>query len=130
MPEDDGRIVVFGCKHTATQVLEVAEAEGTWGLPEYTYVELPCLGALDGLEVLRAIDRGAPGVVAVGCYAGRCRHVSGSQRAEQVMSHVGKVLEDAGWDPGRLGLVLGSPLEGDVILKLKESLESIGGMAP
>ncbi len=131
MADKAPRIVVFGCRHTATPVMLRAGGPEAMGLPEGSYVELPCLGSLDALEVLRALDRGASGVVAVGCYQGRCRHLTGSQRAERVMGHAGNVLEEAGLGRDRLALVLGSPLEeGKIELALKDFKDSLGGNTP
>ena len=131
MAEKAPRIVVFGCRHTATPVMLRAGGPEAVGLPEDSYVELPCLGSLDALEVLRALDRGAEGVVAVGCYQGRCKHLTGSQRAERVVGHVGGVLEEVGLGRDRLALVLGSPLEeGRIMLAIKEFKESLGGNTP
>lgn len=106
-----GRVVVFGCRHTATPVLGDEAARRSAGLPELDYRELPCLGALDPLMAMRALDEGAERVLAVGCYVGRCEHLTGSQRARKALAHVGDVLEEAGVDRHRVGLVMGSPID-------------------
>jgi coenzyme F420-reducing hydrogenase delta subunit len=131
MADKAPRIVVFGCRHTATPVMLRAGGAEAVGLPKDSYVELPCLGSLDSLEVLRTLDWGAVGVVAVGCYRSRCKHLTGSHRAERVMAHVGNVLEEVGMGRDRIALVLGSPLEeGKIILALQEFKESLGGNTP
>jgi coenzyme F420-reducing hydrogenase delta subunit len=120
----DDTLVVFGCRHTAGPVI----SEGVLDLPDYDYRELPCLASLDPLMVMRALDDGADAVVAVGCLVGRCRHLTGSQRAKRVMSHVGDVLEEVGVSRDRIGLVLGSPIEPKVIIDgLEEFFESLRG---
>jgi coenzyme F420-reducing hydrogenase delta subunit len=105
------RLVVFGCQHTARAVLGDEEARRNAGLPEMDYREVPCLGALDPLMVLRELDGGADLVVGVGCYPGRCEHVSGSQRAKAAMDRLSGLLEEVGVDGSRVGLVLGSPID-------------------
>jgi len=126
--------VVFGCRHTATPVIggPAHRTAGDGGvLPAHEYVELPCLGSLDVLDVLRALDGGAIAVLAVGCHEGRCRHLTGSQRAERVVGHVAGVLKEAGLDPGVVGLVLGSPLDGASILRaVRAFAEGIRRTAP
>ncbi len=120
------RLVVFGCRHTAGPVIGDGSPAGK--LPDFDYRELSCLGSLDPLLVMRAMDDGAEGVAAVGCLVGRCRHLTGSQRARSVVGHVGDVLEEVGIDRGRLGLVLGSPIEPKMIIDgLEEFFESLGG---
>ena len=123
------RWVVFGCRHTATPLLQEATGrEARMALPSFEYKELTCLGALDPLMVLRALDEGADRVVAVGCLEGRCRHITGSQRAQRAMDHVGDVLEDVGIDRDRVGLVLGSPIDPERVRgRLREFIEGPGG---
>ena len=106
-----GGIVVYGWKHTASQVLGNGRALEAAGVHVAEYRELPCLGALDPLLVMRALDEGFDRVVAVGCYVGRCRHLTGSQRAGRAMTHVGDVLEEVGLDRHRVGIVMGSPID-------------------
>jgi coenzyme F420-reducing hydrogenase delta subunit len=124
MSDGKGGLVVFGCKHTATPVIT-----GRKEMPGHEYRELPCLGSLDPLHVLRAMDEGAEGVVAIGCFVGRCRHLTGSQRAQQVIDHVGQVLDEIGIDRERVALVLGSPLDEGVIMnELSRFSEQLGGI--
>ena len=122
--EKGAPVVVFGCRYTATPVLE-----GRGGLPPFQYEELPCLGSLDPLQVLRALDEGAQGVLAVGCYEGRCRHLTGSQKAKRVIDHVGDVLEEAGLSRDVVGMALGSPLdERGIVSGLEDFIATLGGI--
>lgn len=104
-------------------------ALGSGGAPvTYVYEELECLGALDGLEVLRALDRGASRVLVIGCHEGRCRHVTGSRRAKAVVAHAQEVLAEAGLDRALVRLVLASPLEpGEVSIAVKEFIAKVDG---
>jgi F420-non-reducing hydrogenase iron-sulfur subunit len=121
-------VVLFGCRHTGTPVLGDGKAMEMAGLGGCEYRELTCLGALDPLMVLRALDEGADAVVVVGCYVGRCRHLTGSQRAMRALDHVGKVLEEVGVDSDRIGLVLGSPIDPEgIIRELRNFTEGLGG---
>jgi coenzyme F420-reducing hydrogenase delta subunit len=104
-------LVVYGCKHTATPVLGEEAVRREMGLPELEYRELPCLGTLDPLMAMRDLEAGADRVLAVGCFLGRCEHLTGSQRARRALEHVGEVLKEVGVDPGRVGMVQGSPID-------------------
>jgi coenzyme F420-reducing hydrogenase delta subunit len=123
----DQRLVVFGCRKTASPVLVEGGSRAEVGLPEMDYRELPCLGALDPLMPLRELADGADRVLAIGCYVGRCEHLSGSQRAKVAMAHVGDVLEDVGVDRSRVGLVLGSPIDPMAIHDAIKDFMSIDG---
>jgi coenzyme F420-reducing hydrogenase delta subunit len=119
------KVLAFGCKHTATPVIE-----GATERPDLEYVELPCLGALDALEVLRALDEGADAVLAIGCYISRCEHLTGSQRAQRVIGHVGDVLKEVGVDRSRVGIVMGSPIdEGGLLSDIMEFMDGQGECA-
>ena len=122
------RLVMFGCKKTASPVLGDEMARSEAGLPDIDYRELPCLGALDPLMALRELDAGADRVLGVGCYVSRCEHISGSQRARAAMERLRGVLEEVGVDGYRVGLVLGSPIDPNGIFDaIKEFISSEGG---
>jgi len=112
-----GKFVVYGCRHTATPVLGDETVRREAGLPDMEYRELPCLGTLDPLMAMRDLVAGADHVLAVGCYTSRCEHLTGSQRAMRALSHVGDVLEEAGVDRSRVGIVLGSPIDPRAIIE-------------
>jgi len=123
-----GTVVVYGCRHTATPVLGVEAVRREAGLPDMEYRELPCLGTLDPLQVMRDLVAGADRVVAVGCYTSRCEHLTGSQRARRALGHVGDVLEEMGVDRSRVGFVQGSPIDPMTINRgLTELLGPSGG---
>ena len=122
------KLVVYGCRHSATPVLADEAARTAAGLPDIEYRELPCLGALDPLMAMRDLDSGVDKVLAVGCYQGRCEHLNGSKRAQRAIGHLGDVLEAVGVDRGRVGVVLGSPIDGREMFELiSRFLEGQGG---
>lgn len=123
------RIIVYGCRHTATPLLQEASGrEARIHLPDLEYRELTCLGALDPLMVMRDLDEGADRVVAVGCLVGRCRHLTGSQRAKLALDRVGDILEEVGVGRERVGLVMGSPIDPEQIREgLQDFMKGSGG---
>lgn len=123
-----GRLVVYGCRHTATPVLGEEAVRREMGLPEMEYRELPCLGTLDPLMAMRDLAEGADRVLAVGCFVGRCQHLTGSQRARRALDHVAAVLGEVGVDPGRVGMVQGSPIDPVTIIDaIIENMSEDGG---
>jgi coenzyme F420-reducing hydrogenase delta subunit len=123
----DARLVVYGCRHTATPVLGDEAVRREAGFPPMEYRELPCLGTLDPLMAMRDLANGADRVLAVGCLTSRCEHLTGSQRAKRALDHVGQVLQEVGVDPSRVGLVLGSPIDpGPMIVAIMDLMKSSG----
>ena len=56
----------------------------------------PCTGKVDILHVLRAFEKGADGVYAVGCLEGDCHFNSGNFRARKRIEQAQELLETIG----------------------------------
>lgn len=54
---------------------------------------VPCTGKVDVLYMLRAFEKGADGVYAVGCMEGDCHFNNGNFRARKRVQQVQKILD-------------------------------------
>ena len=59
-------------------------------------IRVPCTGKVDVLHVLRAFERGADGVYAVGCMEGDCHYTSGNFRARKRIEQAKSILDRVG----------------------------------
>ena len=59
-------------------------------------IRVPCTGKVDILHVLRAFEKGADGVYAVGCMEGDCHFNSGNFRARKRIEQAQAILETVG----------------------------------
>jgi coenzyme F420-reducing hydrogenase delta subunit len=59
-------------------------------------IRVPCTGKVDILHVLRAFEKGADGVYAVGCMEGDCHFTSGNFRARKRIEQAQVLLEAIG----------------------------------
>jgi F420-non-reducing hydrogenase iron-sulfur subunit len=59
-------------------------------------VRVPCTGKVDVLYILRAFEKGADGVYAVGCMEGDCHFNNGNFRARKRVEQVRKILNAIG----------------------------------
>ena len=59
-------------------------------------IRVPCTGKVDILHVLRAFEKGADGVYAVGCMEGDCHFNSGNFRARKRIEQAQALLETIG----------------------------------
>jgi coenzyme F420-reducing hydrogenase delta subunit len=59
-------------------------------------IRVPCTGKVDILHVLRAFEKGADGVYAVGCMEGDCHFTSGNFRARKRIEQAQQILEAIG----------------------------------
>jgi len=81
--------------------------------------------------ILRAFERGADGVMVVGCLEGDCHYLSGNLRARARVRRVADLLERAGLGGERVGMFNLSAGEGTKFVKYaNEMVEKIRGLGP
>ncbi len=59
-------------------------------------IRVPCTGKVDIIHILRAFEKGADGVYAVGCMEGECHYNSGNLRARKRIEQAQKILDVIG----------------------------------
>ena len=115
------KIVAFLCARSAAQALDSA---GMQIREKLTPIIVPCAGAIDPSHILSAIEEGAHGVLAAGCFKGNCASVYGTVLAGERVNQVRQALEEAGLDPGRVvfaSLASNTPF---VLVRAVEELEA------
>ncbi len=76
------------------------------GYPEsIKIIRVPCTGKVDALHLMRCFERGADGVIVVGCREGDCHYQSGNFRARKRVAEVAGLLERLGIGGERLRMV-------------------------
>ncbi len=63
---ETANIVVFACRHCAYAAADLAGGLRLQYPPSVKIFELPCAGRVDVLEVMRAFEDGADGVIVAG----------------------------------------------------------------
>ncbi|MDN5345102.1 MAG: F420-non-reducing hydrogenase iron-sulfur subunit [Clostridia bacterium] len=102
MGERQDLIVAFCCRHSAWRAADRATREGL-SLPASTkLIPVPCLGRVSMELILAALEKGARGVVVLGCHPGACHHLYGSERARERVAAVQQRLQAAGLEPERV----------------------------
>lgn len=99
------RIIVFGCRRSAGVAWEEARGAGRGAQGENGSVEfigLPCAGKLDPDYLLKALSRGADGVLVLACPEENCRSNHGNTYARDRLAEALDYLEEAGLDRRRL----------------------------
>lgn len=115
------KIVLFACSYCALSVLDLTGSAQLSRLPQVQVERLPCTGRLEAVDVLRAFEAGAEGVLVVGCPAGLCRFTTGSQRALSRVQHIRGLLEQMGIAPERVEMVqLALPLGERLVQMVQE----------
>ena len=68
-------------------------------------VLLPCTGRIEEAVLLRAFEKGADGVMVIGCLEGDCHYVNGNIRARARVGRVAGILETIGFGSERVRMV-------------------------
>jgi coenzyme F420-reducing hydrogenase delta subunit/Fe-S-cluster-containing hydrogenase component 2 len=132
---DEPRILIFGCQRSAGAVWEEmtqgvrrkAQGENTENAPLHTwdqgmveFIGLPCAGKLDPDFLLKALSRGAEGVLVLACPEEKCRSNHGNTYARRRLAEARDYLEEAGVDGRRLRF---EPISSNRVFLLEEILQ-------
>jgi len=92
---------------------------------------LPCSGRVEELMIMRAFEKGADGVMVVGCLEGDCHYMSGNLRARARVARVSGILDRIGIGGERVGMFNLSAGEGTRFVEYaNEMVEKIRGLGP
>jgi coenzyme F420-reducing hydrogenase delta subunit/NAD-dependent dihydropyrimidine dehydrogenase PreA subunit len=100
-----GKIMLFACSYCALSGLDLTGSTQLSRLPQVQVERLPCTGRLEAVDVLRAFEMGAEGVLVAGCPERFCRFTTGSQRAASRVQHIRRLLEQIGIAAERVEMV-------------------------
>lgn len=93
-------------------------------------IRVPCTGKVDILHILRAFEKGADGVYAVGCMEGDCHFNSGNFRAKKRVEQAQKILEAIGVGGERVQMYNLSSSEGprfaEIAVEMDERIRNLG----
>ncbi len=97
----------------------------------FRIVRLPCTGKLDVIHVLRAFEKGADGVFAVGCMEGDCHFNQGNFRARKRIEQAAKLLDKVGVGGERVKMFNLSSGEGPLFAQYAgEMVEKVKELGP
>lgn len=118
---DDTEIVVylFCCANSVTEG-EVQALRGRFGAEAMKLLTVPCSGKVTLPYLLKALEKGADGVVIATCVPQECRHLEGNLRAARRAEAADGLAEEIGLGRGR---VLTFEKEQGTIERMIERLE-------
>ncbi|MFH1169434.1 MAG: hydrogenase iron-sulfur subunit [Chloroflexota bacterium] len=108
-------IIGFICNWGAYSGAEMAGIEQLEYPASLRLIRLPCLGRLHLGILLKAFEKGADGVMMLGCPLAECHYESGMARAKELHAEARKVLRLLGIDPRRLDLAEVPVGRGDIL---------------
>ena len=87
-------------------------------------ISLPCLGKVNLLYLLKAIETGSDGILLVSCKFGECNYLQGNFRAQKRVGYVDDLLSETGVGRGHVKFV---SIEKDK--KMEVILSALNGLA-
>ena len=109
----DPKAVVFTCNWNAYNGLESAGAKHLGYSPAIRPIKVTCLGQISPGIILKAFEKGADGVLLLGCPAGECHYEFGNRRAEEVFAEAKRLAAWLGYRDEQLKLAWVAAGEGE-----------------
>jgi coenzyme F420-reducing hydrogenase delta subunit/ferredoxin len=115
------------CSYTGADLAGTSRLKTPWNLRA---IRIPCSGRVSPELIIRAFDKGADGVIVLGCHIGECHYDSGNHRTAKRIPILKKLLSTAGLDPERLHLDWVSASEAEryskIITEFSQKLRNLG----
>ncbi len=102
MQEPEPRVVIFTCNWNAYESLDEAGKRHLHLPPGARPLKVDCLGQVGASMILKAFEKGADGVMLVGCAPEECHFEFGSRRAAELFEEVRALAILLGFGEDRL----------------------------
>jgi len=96
------KIIVLCCENSAYRAADMA---GTLKLsfPEsIKIISFPCIGRVEEIHILHALENGADGVMVMGCLEDSCKFLDGDGRTKKKIIYLKKILSEIGIEDARV----------------------------
>ena len=105
MTRKNGKIVAFCCENSAYLAADRAGRMRLHYPDNVRVIRVPCAGRVDVQHILKAFEKGAAGVLVMGCQEGACQHLTGNTRAKERVKYTEALLKEAGIDGERVKMI-------------------------
>jgi coenzyme F420-reducing hydrogenase delta subunit len=130
-PGWEPEILAFCCSYCASAAAGEAGAVRLRYPAGTRILSTPCTGAIEMEHLLEAFEKGADGVLVIGCPEGGCHFVEGNRRALRRLERVREMLDEIGLGGGRLRMVqLSDSMALAFAGLMREITETIRAMGP
>ena len=124
MSKGNGKIVAFCCKNSAYLAADKAGKMRLYYPDNVRIIPVPCAGRIDLVHILRAFEKGAFGVLVMGCQEGACQHLTGNARARERVEYAKSLLKEVGIDENRVKMVNLGP---DMAQRFVQEMKKMAG---
>jgi len=122
----NNKIVAFCCENSAYLAADKAGRMRIYYPDSVRIIRVSCAGRVDVLHILSAFEKGAAGVLVMGCQEGACQHLTGNTRAKRRVRYAEGLLKEVGIDAARVKMVnLAPDMAQKFVREVKEMVERI-----
>ena len=122
--EAEPRVVIFTCNWNAHQSLQEAGKRHLHYPAGARPLKVDCLGQIGASVVLKAFEKGADGVMLVGCSPEECHYEFGSRRAAELFDEVRTLAGMLGFGQEQLEFYQVHPDEGAALVEKVQAFVS------
>jgi len=125
------KVVVFSCHWCSYTAADTAGLKRMAMDPHFTVIRTMCSARVDPEWVLKALGRGADGVLVLAGHPGRCHYEIGNLRTRKRMTLLHSYLEQMGFDPDRfhIAYVDSEEVEG-YVKEVNDYVEKVRQLGP
>ena len=98
------KVIVFTCNWNAYSGLETAGVKRLTYPPNIHPLRVVCLGQISPGIILKAFEKGADGVLLLGCPPGECHYEFGNRRAEEIVDQTRQLAALLGYHDEQINL--------------------------
>jgi F420-non-reducing hydrogenase iron-sulfur subunit len=114
------KVICFSCKFSwgyLTDESALSKAIENW-------IPIICTGKIDTTYMMEAFEKGADGILILGCPEGNCHYQDGNYEAKKRVYLLRRMLESMGIEGERVRIVLSSDPEGRRIAQLVKEMKA------
>jgi coenzyme F420-reducing hydrogenase delta subunit len=124
------KILVFCCNWCSYAGADLAGVSRLQMPPYFRVIRVMCSARVDPEFVIRAFQKGADGILVAGCHPADCHYIGGNYRTRRRIALMKMLIQQFGFDPGRLRLEWVSAGEGEkfqkTIVSFTDTIKDLG----
>lgn len=120
----ESKIIAFCCNWCSYAAADLAGISRLQYPGSIRIIRVMCSGMVHPEMVLHALDKGADGVMIIGCHLGECHYIKGNEMALARAEVIADTLEDLGYESERFQVAWISSAEPE---RLAEAFREMSG---
>ncbi len=124
-------IIGFTCNWCSYRAADTAGIARTKYAPNVKLIRLMCSGRLDPAFVLKALAKGADGILITGCHPGDCHYIDQNYKTLRRIILLRRTLTGLGVEAQRIKLIWASAAEGNRFAhEINQFVEEVRALGP